>query len=105
METGPREPFDPLQYDNIAKSIVHALFEMAPEGLGAVAPFEGAGIYALYYHGPFAAYARIAGDSPATPIYVGKAIPPGGRKGADGLNPQAGKALSRRLREHAASIG
>jgi hypothetical protein len=37
------------------------------------------------------------------PIYVGKAVPPGARMGAD-LEMAAGKVLYKRLREHAESI-
>jgi hypothetical protein len=67
----------------------------------ADAPFYGAGIYAIYYHGRVEkAYLPLAGTE--TPIYVGKADP---------KNPQAetaeeqGQALYLRLREHARNIG
>lgn len=72
------------------------------------AKFDGAGIYAIYYHGEFKAYAPIAkrnsGDNPTAPIYVGKAVPPGARKGGFGLAADPGSALLKRLREHAKSI-
>ncbi|MBL0382473.1 MAG: Eco29kI family restriction endonuclease [Desulfofustis sp. PB-SRB1] len=38
------------------------------------------------------------------PIYVGKAVPPGARKGNFGLNIDPGLALYRRLKEHTESI-
>ena len=38
------------------------------------------------------------------PIYVGKAVPPGSRRGGFGLGENPGPALYRRLREHAESI-
>ena len=38
------------------------------------------------------------------PIYVGKAVPPGARKGGFGLDKPPGKVLFRRLSEHADSI-
>ncbi|MGH9429241.1 MAG: Eco29kI family restriction endonuclease, partial [Terriglobia bacterium] len=38
------------------------------------------------------------------PIYVGKAVPPGGRKGGFGLGKNPGQVLYRRLVEHAESI-
>ncbi len=70
--------------------------------------FEGAGIYAIYYSGDFPAYAPIAsknkGKDPKQPIYVGKAIPSGGRKGGRGLEESAGNVLYNRLSEHAESI-
>ncbi len=39
------------------------------------------------------------------PIYVGKAVPQGARKGGFGLNTAPGNALYNRLGEHAKSIG
>lgn len=38
------------------------------------------------------------------PIYVGKAVPAGARKGGFGLGANPGKVLFRRLNEHAESI-
>jgi len=70
--------------------------------------FLGAGIYALYYSGTYAAYKAIAaadkeGKTPV-PIYVGKAVPAGARKGGLGLDIPAGAVLYNRLAEHAESI-
>lgn len=67
--------FDPLDYRNIAKTVVRELLAADPAPLGTLEPFDGAGIYALYYTGPFEAYAPISGPEPSVPIYVGKAIP------------------------------
>lgn len=67
----------------------------------------GAGIYALYYVGEFPAYAPIAERNRdgrfSAPIYVGKAIPAGARRGG-GLGVTTGPVLFRRLNEHAQSI-
>ncbi|MEE8204048.1 MAG: Eco29kI family restriction endonuclease [Alphaproteobacteria bacterium] len=38
------------------------------------------------------------------PIYVGKAVPPGARRGAFGLDPEPGRVMWKRLKEHADSI-
>jgi hypothetical protein len=69
----------------------------------------GAGVYAIYYFGSFPPYAPIAeanrNGTTSWPIYVGKAIPKGGRKGgivADASS--AGTVLAARLRVHANSI-
>ncbi len=70
-------------------------------------PFEGAGIYAIYYRGLYPPYEKIAKKDRRdyrSPIYVGKAVPPGARKGGFDLGANAGKALHDRLREHAKSI-
>jgi len=98
------QPFDPLDYETIAATVVDALLHRPLEALAALPQFRGAGIYALYYGGDFPAYASIRLPEVQVPIYVGKAVPPGTRKGADALHPQVGQALCRRLKEHASSI-
>jgi hypothetical protein len=68
----------------------------------------GAGIYAIYYGGDFSLYRPIpkpdSEDDQQSPIYVGKAIPAGARKGGVGLDEPPGAVLYNRLREHAKSI-
>jgi hypothetical protein len=77
--------------------------------LGELTSFVGAGIYAIYYRGNFDAYRRLSERNrdldPMAPIYVGKAIPAGGRKGAPAVEGTRTRALHSRLREHAESIG
>lgn len=69
---------------------------------------EGAGVYALYYTGRFRPYhwlsARNVGGKFQQPIYVGKAVPAGARKGLAQFDASRGKALRARLEEHAESI-
>lgn len=102
-------PFNPLNRENLAASVAEALLESDPKPLGDLAPFFGVGIYAIYYTGDFPAYDWISRSNRdgqwLAPIYVGKAVPKGARKG----NPlrQAGanqRELSGRLKEHADSI-
>ena len=94
------ELYDPLTYDNLmAGLVVH--FERQPrQGLSNTVDVEGPGIYAIFYAGAYGPYAPVAGSE--YPIYVGKAVPPGSRKGED-IDASA-PALRRRLREHAKSI-
>lgn len=70
--------------------------------------FLGAGVYAIYYTGAFKAYRRVAEQNRSgkfeLPIYVGKAVPPGARKGGFGLGTAPGPALFKRLNEHSHSI-
>ncbi len=84
------------------------MLESEAHPLRGLSRFDGAGIYALYYSGSFAAYASIAGRNregrAEVPIYVGKAVSPGARKGNFGLDPGAGPYLHGRLMEHAESI-
>lgn len=102
------EPFNPLDKRNLAASVAEALLGRKSRGLGELEGFAGAGIYAIYYSGKFPSYAPLAkGNSDGhagLPIYVGKAIPQGARKGGVGTGGVATKALFNRLQEHAESI-
>jgi len=102
------KPYNPLDKINLGASVADALLESAVHPLGAIGPFNGAGIYAIYYTGDMEAYSALAeknrGDRFSAPIYVGKAVPPGARKGNFGLDSDPGMALHKRLNEHAASI-
>ena len=100
-------PFNPLDKRNLGESVAEALLDtkihpMPPE------PFVGAGIYAIYYVGSFESYKIITSanidEEFSQPIYVGKAVPAGARKGGFGLGAESGTVLHRRLVEHAESI-
>ncbi len=99
--------FNPLDKTHLAESVSDHLLKRPIVQLPP-SRFLGAGIYALYYVGKFSAYRKIAersdGEGKAIPIYVGKAVPAGARKGGYGLGVDAGDVLFRRLWEHAASI-
>lgn len=101
-------PFNPLDMTNLAHSIVTRMIETTPTPLDAVPRFFGAGLYAIYYTGNFPAYALLAernrDGAYEEPIYVGKAVPAGGRRGLDVATHSSTRALSGRLREHAASV-
>jgi hypothetical protein len=101
-------PYNPLAKHNLGISVADALLARTPVPLGKLPAFKGAGIYAIYYSGPFPAYQAIAlrnGDGKCEwPIYVGKAIPAGARKGNVGLSEDPGPVLFKRLSEHAESV-
>lgn len=101
-------PYNPLDKKNLGSSVAEALLGRKPHPLGSLASFHGAGLYAIYYRGPFPAYTKLAEqnqkDDLFAPIYVGKAIPSGGRKGTIGPEGAKSKALAGRLREHTESI-
>lgn len=82
--------------------------QQTPVPLGDVGVFKGGGIYALYYTGAFPAYELLAhannGVSYSHPIYVGKAVPAGSRKGIAIATTTNTRQLSLRLREHARSV-
>lgn len=99
--------FNPLAKRNLGKSVVDALLESPTLPLAAVGDFSGAGVYAIYYSGSFPSYkplSELNKQRAAHPIYVGKAIPKGGRKGTSADASLDSIALSRRLQEHRASI-
>lgn len=102
------KPFNPLDKRNLGESIADALLVTEPQPLPPE-PFIGAGVYALYYTGPFSSYERLVevnrDEQFCCPIYVGKAVPSGARKGGLGLEEvKHGQALFKRLSEHAESI-
>ncbi len=102
-----RPPYNPLDKLNLGKSVAEALLDQEAGPLGALPPIEGAGIYVIYYRGPHSAYRKLAEanvDVPQVPIYVGKAVPSGGRKGALAPAEAKGPFLYRRLQEHADSV-
>lgn len=105
MSNGPYNPLDKL---NLGQSVAQALLGVRPLRLDQTEQLRGAGVYAIYYTGDFPAYDPIAkmnhGGSFAQPIYVGKAIPKGGRKGRLSEGSAVGAALRDRLRQHAASV-
>ncbi len=102
------EVYNPLDKLNLAKSIEAELLARRPIPLADTGEIKGAGIYVIYYSGPFEAYASIrsshAIDRFANPIYIGKAIPKGGRKGGLTKDASIGRALADRLGQHRSSV-
>jgi hypothetical protein len=106
-EIADPKPFNPLDKRNLGESVADALLQAEAEQLPP-APFVGAGVYALYYTGSFSAYKRLAEANKdglfCCPIYVGKAVPHGARKGGLGIDANHGQVLYKRLTEHTESI-
>lgn len=100
--------FNPLDKENLGKSVADALLERPTEPLPPSEGFIGAGVYAIYYTGDYPAYAQLAEKNRdgefAQPIYVGRAIPAGARRGGFGLGASPGTVLHRRLFEHGQSV-
>lgn len=99
--------FNPLDKKNLGASVAEALIDRPAVPLANLATFVGAGIYAIYYCGAFEAYRALTECNRdglfRVPIYVGKAIPQGSRRGGI-LESPTGKDLHKRLRQHAKSI-
>jgi len=104
------KPYNPLEKENLGKSVAESLLNSSPIPLGKLKTFSGAGIYAIYDTGDFPTSFPLTklNASPQelkAPIYVGKAIPTGGRKGV--IDPEIsakGQKLYKRLDEHRKSI-
>ncbi len=92
--------YDPLTYENLMAGLVVHFERQSRLRPGDIIDAPGPGIYALFYCGDFEPYVKFAGTE--QPIYVGKAIPPGSREGADA--DESVPALQRRLKEHARSL-
>lgn len=101
-------PFNPLDKKNLGAAVAEAMLASSVHPLGSLPDFKGAGIYAIYYSGKHPAYAELAKRNKhpnfTAPIYVGKAVPSGARKGGGAASGDVGRPLSRRLQEHAESI-
>jgi hypothetical protein len=102
------ETYNPLDKLRLGESVAKALLARPVSLMPPPETSAGAGIYALYYAGPFPPYRKVsernAKNQWVLPIYVGKAVPPGARKGGYGLGESPGEVLYRRLREHSESF-
>jgi len=99
-------PFNPLDKRHLGESVALAMLRQPTVPMAALSDFDGAGVYAIYYHGPFPAYKLITEWNKAehrAPIYIGKAVPKGARKGSD-LSANPGRVLFSRLLQHLRSI-
>jgi hypothetical protein len=94
-------PYNPLDKIHLGESVANAILSRAVVSLPPDEPFSGAGIYAIYYTGTFSVYAQIAERNKngryEWPIYVGKAIPQGARRGGVGVGVNANRVLFKRL--------
>ncbi len=107
-------PYNPLDKRNLGKSVAEALLEQVLADMPSRAqkrrgvPFAGAGVYAIYYIGDYEPYHNISlanmDSKLEQPIYVGKAVPSGARKGSSTDGSYSGTELYNRFRQHAASI-
>ena len=99
--------FNPLDKENLGKSVSTAILSQPVLPLQSLNEFVGAGIYVIYYKGNFPLYSKIAKTNKSEfiwPIYAGKAVPQGARKGNVVLDSLSGKDLFKRLSDHRKSI-
>ncbi len=102
------DPYNPLDKLNLGRSVAEALLLRPVAPLSNTTGLIGAGVYAIYYAGGFPAYTPVTEKNRdgafSQPIYVGKAVPKGARKGGLTFDASTGTAMRDRLRTHASSI-
>lgn len=102
------ETFNPLAMESLADSMLQQLRRMDPVPLKELPRFEGAGVYAIYYVGCYPSYEIVRKHNIEgkweLPIYVGKAVPKGGRQGLSVGEDPNNTAVWTRLGQHARSI-
>jgi hypothetical protein len=100
--TGETAEYNPLDYDNLTRNCVEELMCRGPFQLPLASEFDGAGVYALFYSGKEPVYEAVRTEVADLPIYVGKAVPPGSRKGSGGKGGR--RSLHDRVTQHTKSI-
>ena len=93
--------WDPLTYETLMAGTVAHFEAQEQRPLDDIVGVEGPGIYALYYTGAMAEYQPISDGT--RPIYAGKAVPKGARKGGGEVDVNH-PALRTRLSNHARSV-
>lgn len=92
--------------DELLKDIVIFFNGTPVQPLPPSSPFDGAGVYALYYTGNLDIYEKIALQNRieyAMPIYVGKAVPRGWRQSRS-VTASGRRELYSRISQHARNI-
>ena len=101
-------PYNPLDKINLGKSVAQALLAQAVVALAETAELQGAGVYAIYYTGPFPAYEPIVKLQSKRRILAAdlrwQGHPQGRTERWHHRRREQGNGLRDRLRQHAASI-
>jgi hypothetical protein len=90
------QTFLPLEEDavqTITFNLIRRLLNNGPFSFLNLTPFNGNGMYAIYYHGDDPVYTPLRSPGSTCPIYLGKAA-----------QQETSRSLSTRLREHAETI-
>ncbi|MBM0274510.1 Eco29kI family restriction endonuclease [Micromonospora tarensis] len=95
----PSSLFDPSAPSTTGRIVALTTIAQRRHPLVSLQPFYGAGVYALYYTGPFDAYSQLSGTE--QPIYIGKADP---RDAAAKDAVSQGTTVFDRLNEHRRNI-
>ncbi|MCK4849714.1 MAG: Eco29kI family restriction endonuclease [Phycisphaerae bacterium] len=100
--------FQSPKFESVIQETIRFMMASPVHPLPPANRFPGAGVYAIYYVGPFEHYQTITAANrreATTPIYIGKAVPPGWRVGRAATRAtDSVRSLYRRLVEHANNI-
>jgi hypothetical protein len=102
-----KQTFHSHKFESVILEAMRFMMASPVHPLPPAERFPGAGVYAIYYCGGFEHYKHIAGTDQKnanTPIYAGKAVPPGWRQGRAGRIGPNVRPLHGRLAEHAGNI-
>lgn len=92
--------YNPLDYENLTLNLVRELLAREALKLPLCQKFQGQGVYALFYGGEHPAYKTL---DLTLPIYAGKAVEGGARKGKVSMSSRRSE-LYDRVREHVRTI-
>lgn len=101
-----RHTFRPPPFDSLVKQAITFFAATPHHPLPPPNKFAGQGVYGLYYLGDFEPYGEMAArnrQSCDLPIYIGKAVRPGRRKGKAATKSET-QDLFKRLKDHTKSI-
>ena len=83
-EANQRRPFNPLHVPNVALTLALEVLEQNIHPFPPLNRFSGIGIYVIYYFGSFEPYIKLSELNKkrcVAPIYIGKGVRNGTRKG------------------------
>lgn len=105
----PKNPsFNPLELHHLGESTAREFDKQQPIQISDLKPFEGAGVYAIYYLGDLELYKPIADANRESlgskAIYIGEAGRQGKRKGVGTDEDESAKDIYERLINHKESI-
>lgn len=102
-----KQTFTSRKFESVIREAMRFMMASPIHPFPPAERFAGAGVYALYYCGDFEHYRHIAmanQQDAKTPVYVGKAVPPGWRIGRTGYVGRNTGPLYRRLAEHVGTV-
>ncbi len=102
-----KHKFNSATFGGVVAEALHFFSSSPAYPLPLKSPFNGGGVYGLYYTGGFEPYLGLSRQNKGnlnTPIYIGKAVPKGWRTSRNHTVADEDRPLYRRLNEHAKNL-